>query len=269
MFHRAIVAASIIAMSVVGTNTASARNECAGAVEQNCDYCSYENGLQAQAGSSCDNNYAGYKWQGCEYYVAGYCVVGGAPGPAGRKCTFNSISNPDPNNTDPNAQTGQINAGPLVGSGTVTCTFHVGGTGRHNDNASVVAATSASGGPVVVLPPTQFSYSDDYVTVYLCTSWTDSNRTVYWVPDAAPGLGAWSTNGGGACSAVIRDPGPIANVINDILESLDPTICGLPLTLKATVSPLADDPSGAVYIGPDGDIYVGGEFIYDCPPYGG
>jgi hypothetical protein len=209
------------------------------------------------------------------------------PGPNGRKCGFNSTTDPDPNQTDPDWQTGEINGGPIIGDGTLTCTMHVGGTGLHNDSATICASASASDGNVVILAEAFGCHMPENVEVYECTKWTPTGGTaIYWIPGNDNGTptdptddpaGYWyggPTPPAKACGgATSFSTGPIIDAINDILVGFDPLICGALLTLKATVSPLADDPAGVVYITPatdpagGGDLYIAGEFIWDCPPY--
>jgi hypothetical protein len=53
----------------------------------------------------------------------------------------------------------------------------------------------------------------------------------------------------------------IFDLINSILIGLDPTIC------TNLLVPLGPGVAGVVDILPDGDVYILGEFIWDCPPY--
>jgi hypothetical protein len=200
-------------------------------------------------------------------------------GPNGRKCSFNSASDPDPNNLDPNAQTGQINGGPLVGSGVMTCTFHVGGTGKHSSPFVVTTDTKVDGtnsGGVTTAGPAQFTFSaGPNVQVYLCTSYTEGSTTIYWVPASTPPspsdpTGHWSDDPNDACGAAISiNTGPIVDLINGVLLSLDPLIiCPALQAIGGALTTLGqNNPGGPVYITAEGDTYIAGMFIYDCPMY--
>jgi hypothetical protein len=58
-------------------------------------------------------------------------------------------------------------------------------------------------------------------------------------------------------------------ILNGALSQVDPTICPVIISLRATVNSLPT--SGVLWIDADGDIYVGGrtpaDLFYDCPPY--
>jgi hypothetical protein len=193
----------VVAVSAVlsaTTSASAARNECAGAVETGCDYCSFENGLSAQPGSNCDDNLWGYRWQGCAVFAAGACVVGG---PAGRKCAFNFTTDIT---REAGWQTGDINAGPLVTgeAGTLYCSVVVNGETR------VELPGSTLGNAVAVLVPQPLSFQAAGADqVDICTRWEGANGTLYWhggdLTDAtSPG---WWDGNPGDCY-VPSDPGP-------------------------------------------------------------
>ena len=52
----------------------------------------------------------------------------------------------------------------------------------------------------------------------------------------------------------------IINDVNDVLILLDPTIC-------AILAQFSPGVPGVLDITPEGDVYVAGEFFWDCPPY--
>jgi hypothetical protein len=58
-------------------------------------------------------------------------------------------------------------------------------------------------------------------------------------------------------------------VLNTVLGAIDPTICPVIAGQRGTINSLPT--SGVLFIGPDGDIFVGGTgpdaLFYDCPPY--
>jgi hypothetical protein len=75
------------------------------------------------------------------------------------------------------------------------------------------------------------------------------------------------------CPVQVCGPGGILDqvfaILNGVLGQIDPTICPVIASLAPTVNSLPT--SGVLFIGPDGDIYVGGTgpgaLFYDCPPY--
>jgi hypothetical protein len=176
-------------------------------------------------------------------------------GPDGRKCGFNSVTDPGTEGGD--VQTGEINGGPLVGTGTLTCTIQVGGA--FHDDPDNGASASASGAGVVALPPTLVSYnSPENVPVFLCTSFTTASGTIYWVPGATPLEGAWTSNAHSLC-------GLATSAGTDDLEPyellLDQIICPVLATLEGVGVP------GVVEVGDQGDVFVAGDLFWDCPPY--
>lgn len=190
-----------------------------------------------------------------------------AHGPDGRKCAYNSSTDPNPE-APPETMTGQINAGPLAGSGTVTCIIQV--DNQFHSGPNVVSAV-ASGTDVVVLSPTLVSYnSPENSQDYLCTQWTnaDGSGTVYWdVPS-----GTWSHDPNTAqCGAATQvSTGPAIDLLNETLfEPLDALIiCPLLVTAANTV-PVGTGPADPLWLDPeDGDVYVLGDRFWDCPTYG-
>jgi hypothetical protein len=188
-----------VALSAM-TSASAARNECAGAVETDCEYCSHDNGPLAEPGSLCDSNQPGYKWQGCAVFAAGACVVGAPPGgPAGQKCRFNSTTDVT---REAGWQTGDIQAGPLVTGegGTLKCSIHV--NNNTHAGAALVTETAGAVGGVAVMEPRTLNYqataADD---VSLCTEWDGPGGPLYWRGGnaAAADLGAWSADANVAC----------------------------------------------------------------------
>jgi hypothetical protein len=53
---------------------------------------------------------------------------------------------------------------------------------------------------------------------------------------------------------------PVLDPIDDLGDQLDPTTCALLVPLSTTL--------GVVEITPEGDVFVSGEQVLDCPPYG-
>ncbi len=117
-----------------------------------------------------------------------------ADGPSGILCGFTSEEEPG---ADGDVQTGEIDGGPIVGTGTLTCTIQVGYALHSGADA---ARASASGSTVVVLLPMIVSYvSPPDVPVYLCSEWRDWSGTYYWHRQPTFGDGHWTTDPNKPC----------------------------------------------------------------------
>lgn len=180
-------------------------------------------------------------------------------GPPGRACGFDVVS--DLRDPSDDAQTGWVNGGPLAGSGTLTCTIQVN-DGIHRTTANDTYAVSATGSSVVVLAAAPVSFRaapNDWVVV--CTQFTvDGGGTLYRSYDPGAGAYVWTTDPNSLCAqppmCLCQEP------IIDLTKVADPVVCGE----LAGQSAFAD-PDGAMYVGPGGDLYTGGVFVWDCPPY--
>jgi hypothetical protein len=65
-----------------------------------------------------------------------------------------------------------------------------------------------------------------------------------------------------ASTTALQDP-PIVRQI--FLQDVDPVVCP---EFKTVGNATGGDILGLVTIYPDGDVYLGRNYIYDCPPYG-
>jgi hypothetical protein len=178
----------------------------------------------------------------------------------GRRCSFNSITDPT---LEGDAQTGQINGGPLVATAPaatiqMTCTIQVGAN-THNGGDACAAPGPASL-QVGFVTPTACTYdSPEGVPVYMCTQATINGVTYYWdagPPD--PGTGTWSTSSASYCNEALSVeifPGPICTVTPQLYVALGGN----------GTDPINPDGQNLVVIGPDGDTYAGGIWI-DCLP---
>ena len=178
------------------------------------------------------------------------------PGP-GLICQFASVTDPT---AEAGTQTGELSGGPLViqnddgtpGSGTLTCRIQVTVSNHTGTGPSV----SGHGTGVVTAGPSEISYTASATdNVYLCGEFTtDAGVTLYWDDTSA----SWSVSASVSCGLAIGGGGddPLSQFEKD---NIDPLICPI----------LAGLPSvpGVVDIGADGDLYVAGIFIWDCPPY--
>lgn len=167
--------------------------------------------------------------------------------------------------------------GPVAATGTLTCTVQLG-SGVHS-GADTVSA-SATGVGVVVLQPTGVWYPPTTQRAYLCTQFTPAlGAPLYWTP-TSDGLGEWSTDPGGPCGGVgafaVQAVEDLVQIVVDIYHDLcsvdlcipppwwsdrvlDPTVCPILSSFPSTVP--------FVVIDQQGDVYVDGDLVWDCPPY--
>lgn len=209
-------------------------------------------------------------------------AAAGTP-PEGRRCTFLASSS----HVEDEGHDGQINGGPLAAPGSeisIRCSIHVG-----NATHSGPAAVSESAGPardVVALPPTPMSYlaaHDDVVAT--CTEATVDGTTWYWDTTA------WTTDPDAPCDVsrtvtiwppecpdhpvcAVEDvlpllPPPVRGVVDYVgcIVLGGPGLCSFDYAVCPLLAALAPGVPGALDVRPDGDVYVGGEFFWDCPPY--
>jgi hypothetical protein len=182
---------------------------------------------------------------------------------------------------------------PVPGGELVAFSAHVAAPGAttvsvrcslHADNATHdgSAVAEATGGPAphaaaIPLAVSTHPY-DEWAVEYLCGQATVDGTTWYWSGSA------WTTGAGSSC-------GPLADTAqclayldcvpwDDLPPALDPvlrtigcwwwgwenctdyTTCGYLALLAPGL------PGGVVDIRPDGDVYLAGGWIWDCPPYG-
>jgi hypothetical protein len=158
--------------------------------------------------------------------AVGTPAIAQAPGSSvanGRRCTFNSITDP---NGEAETQVGQINAGPLAAADTgasiqITCTIQVGGANATHAGADADSVTSTVGTQVASIPPTEddqpptINYvAPENVPVFLCTE-------------------------GALCNEAISQeifPGPFQPVLDILVPILD----SLFLLLDETLAPVFD-----------------------------
>lgn len=149
----------------------------------------------------------------------------GIPGPAhaedpqGALCSLATATDVSAESAD-DLQTGEIHAGPLTGSGTLTCTVQVG-SDQHLDRSNDATTARSTGATVVVIWPTLVTYAaPPQVPVYLCTEFmSDAGPVLYW-----DSLGSrWTTDSRTPCRLAISggtdDPvfDPVHDSTNDVL----------------------------------------------------
>lgn len=202
-------------------------------------------------------------------------VAAGPPGPpTGRPCRFAAVGSGS-------TWTGEVDGGPVAAPGaaavTLTCSIHVG-----NDThagAAAVTETSVTGPGVTALEPRPVTFqAEEWDVVVGCTAATVDGTTWYW--DG----GAWTPDGTAGCTAPLWppvQPWPAPEPVDEVAgyawcvvfgTTRERTTCDSSRMLDAVVCAalLAARPGvgGVLDIRPDGDAYVAGEWVWDCPPYG-
>lgn len=187
-----------------------------------------------------------------------------APSAEGLTCGYAFLANPaGPEGT----QLAELDGGPIVvadGSDltanpmsvTLTCTLQVGWVNRAHAGADAASA-SASGTTVVTLPPTvvAFRLEPEWETVFVCTELTINDfhgvtHHLYWDHEAE----VFSTSDAVICAYPDLGPEPGPEPWPDPLVC--PVFVGLPPGVP-----------GVIEVRADGDVYVAGTFLWDCPPY--
>jgi len=178
------------------------------------------------------------------------------PNAADRGCSVVILADVSPE-APPSSRTGLMWGGPIRQNGTLTCTVkvdvathngaYVNGVSRSVTGTNGVTALSP-GASAFLAPPGQ--------AAYLCSQFTDSlGVTYYWDGD----LDRWTTSSAVRCEAtgpIGADTGTLARTV------VDPVLC----PVLAALSPYLY-PTDPVYPDPQGDLYVLGGKVYDCPPY--
>ena len=178
-----------------------------------------------------------------------------AAGPAGDRCAATVVTP----RLDAAAAAGVVSGGPIDAAGTLTCALQENGP-YHRDADTF--ALSATGAGDVTIAPTAVTWDDDaYGTTWLCTQFMPAGGApLYWSwLDEA-----WSSDAGSLCE-------PLFDVVHyDCWDICDPIPWWPPLdpTLCPAWSILAPGAPPAVEITTWGDVYVDGERLWDCPPYG-
>ena len=147
---------------------------------------------------------------------------------------------------------------------TLTCSLLFGHDTTHEDTP--VTSRSEPGAVVAVVPPTPVTATDPAGTrrIAVCTK-----VTLAYAGGATADLylddwtGEFSTDPGVPCG-----PPPClhsgcdleSNVQRLVADHVDPPLC-------EQLTGVPDQP-GVVETGPDGDLYVLGEWVWDCPPDG-
>lgn len=194
-----------------------------------------------------------------------------APTLAGTVCEFGALP------ADENTWVAEIDGGPIAAvdvktvapdvvalvrdnpvSVTLTCSIQVGWTTDHT--GTPVASVSASGDGVAVLAPTPVTFDDPSGDSFfgLCTrldltGQDGGTSTLYWdVYEEEFSTDPTVPCGPVFCPLSARDAcNSLPDLVRVIFERVDSELCPV----------FADE------FGDDGDVYVGDELVWDCPPY--
>jgi hypothetical protein len=207
------------------------------------------------------------------------------PLPTDTGCSFSSVAH---DAVDGGRYHGVIHSGPVAAAAlpppadplanpvslTVICTLHV----EFGPTPDPAITASGSGTVVAAVAPTAVSYNaTDLDTVAVCTTavLTDAHGATYTYSQS-DNNGMWYQGDGGGCDgAHCLEAGPDCSYeIALVLLVLDQV---WPVAYTATgaiddatcsqLPALSPGVPGVVDVAPDGDTYVGGEFVADCPPY--
>lgn len=194
----------------------------------------------------------------------------GEPVPAGGGCGIISGPAPDdPKNRIAGFVHGRVVVGDFAGTAgypasvTLTCSVQVG---RYHPDDPDDATTTGSGVNAAVALPEPFDVAKpgEWEWIGLCSrvDVTDAEGTRTFWKDYDNGMWvSWPTcDDGVQCLAI--GPGCMWELamLEWLLERSEPKVC-------AAFVALAPGIPGTVDIEPDGDLYVAGEWIWDCPPY--
>jgi hypothetical protein len=183
-------------------------------------------------------------------------------------CSFNSVNQRD---LDGDTWRGQMYGYVVASSGTpaanpvrvtaLRCELRV------NWVPVLTVDDARTAGPFAVIAPTPIEYTaSDGDTVSLCT-YVDTldaqGRANSFVDCGAlgpttvpPQPVTWTVEG------VVEALGPVLDVVDGVwIGTVDPVVC--PVLAGLGPSPAED----LVGITPEGDVYVAGSLVYDCPPY--
>lgn len=168
-----------------------------------------------------------------------------AEGPAGSPCRLYPV----PPQDDADVYAGVLFGGPYAASGTLTCTVQVGAPAHSGADAEV---RSATGTGAVLVPPSEVAPPWTGEPMYVCTRFTPAaGPAVYWSNNA------WTDDPAAPCDPY-RDS---LDTSGGVGQELDIAVCPALVALRPGIGPVA--------ITAQGDVYVTGTLVWDCPPYGG
>lgn len=183
-------------------------------------------------------------------------------------CGFSTVVDPRLESSY-DGKLGYLDGGPVRQNGTLTCTIKTGGPSTHAAAYEFGTTASATGTlGVTVLPAMPVAFVAHPYLAYLCTQFTDSANAT-WYRDGA--TGAWTTDPHASCDLAVSSSttDPFLDPFFDLVQALsayvdvvradaEPVVCPVLAALSPGV-PLVD-------IRPDGDTYLAGDLLLDCPP---
>ena len=194
------------------------------------------------------------------------------PSDTDRICGIVSMTDPNPEAPDATVLTAMY-AGPILQNGTVTCTYTVAWDSHDAPSALVMASQSATGrNGATTLEPIFISHrgAPPLTPTYLCTRFSDGATTYYY---DAP-TRAWTTNPSSACALTISagTDDPVFDPVFGLLDTVADTLTEIKVSVGDPVAcpvlaALAGAYTGLLLITPQGDVYLNGEAVWDCPPY--
>jgi hypothetical protein len=166
------------------------------------------------------------------------------------------------------------------------CSIHVGNA-SHTGPAVATATVSGAGSSVAVAGPATITYdAESWDLVALCSEATVDGTDWYydgaaWSADPAVPCPVLRNVGGGACFDVLWcvfgliPPGTIPPELEPYVDWLECQLywgieCsygGIDHFLCPQLAALQTQVPGVLETRDDGDLYVAGEFFWDCPPY--
>lgn len=158
----------------------------------------------------------------------------------------------------------EIDGGPLVALEpgadiSMTCTLQAGPGSETHDGPDGAVVSSSATPQVTAIPPTIVPFVADVFRdgVAMCTEVTVGGTTYYYDFRFDGTAAGWSTDPGAGCDVYIcACVGPSGL---NVVRELDPEVCA-ELREHTTVVPFAK-------IEPEGDVWVRGGLVWDCPPY--
>ena len=179
------------------------------------------------------------------------------PGPDGQRCFLLSATDlgPEP---PPDTQVGVLVAGPLNGTGTLTCSIQLGAAGTHAGANWVTVTATDDVVPGRILDAELVSYPlPPNTAVYVCAQYTEGSSTIYWNGTS------WDDDVNSPCEqpVVVRADDPLTGDVIGAATGLGSLAVCPALQFLA---PSFSDPAGLLYIHPSGDAFLSGRAIWDC-----
>ncbi|HWL35159.1 MAG TPA: hypothetical protein VNQ77_03100 [Frankiaceae bacterium] len=181
---------------------------------------------------------------------------------ADRLCQLGTSTDSSPEAPE-STQTGFLSGGPVNRNGTLKCTVKVGVSTHSGAFANGASRTVSGTNGVTVLAPGLVSFiAPEGVPTYLCAQFTEPDGSTLYFDDTT---GAFSPDPDSECGLNVdvadSDPAldPAKDAVAPLAEQADVITCPLLAPLTGSY--------GVVDITAQGDVFVAGEPVVDCPPY--